>query len=325
MHQKSIKWGIIGCGNIAHKFAEDLQLSPAATLSAVASRSLSKAEKFAKTYDCPMAFGDYEQMLAEADLDIVYIATPHNLHYDHTMLCLRYRRHVLCEKPLSINSDRVLQMQRYATQQGCMLMEALWSHFLPALVKARSIITSGEIGEVLHLRADFGFAAPYHPEKRLYNKSLAGGALLDVGIYPCYLLLQVLGRPDRVQASATFAETGVDVHTGILASYTTGQQAYLEASFRSTTPCIAEVYGTAGKVVIHSRWHEADSLTVLRGDNIEEVHLPKTGNGYYHELEAVQQTLLMGGINPPFTAADSREIIHLLDRIRQEIGLEYDF
>ncbi len=208
---RTYNWAILGLGNIAHKFAEDLALVPGARLHAVASRSLDKAQAFAATYGVPHAVGSYEDLLAVPDLDAVYIATPHSEHHAHTLLCLRAGLPVLCEKAFALNARQAQEMIEVAQAQGVFLMEAFWTRFFPAIGHALELVRAGRIGEVKHLVADFGFAATYEPAGRLFDPVLAGGSLLDIGVYTLFISQLFLGTPTTVRAVATPTGTGVDL------------------------------------------------------------------------------------------------------------------
>jgi len=179
-------WGIIGMGRIAHKFAQDLQLLPNARLWAVASQDTTRAAAFAGQYKAPHHYGSYEAILSCPELDVVYIATPHVTHCSNTLMCLEAGIPVLCEKPLAMNAAEAESMVQTARQRQVFLMEAMWTRFLPATLQMLKWIEEGRIGEVISVKADFGFRAPFDPQSRIYNKALGGGALLDIGIYPAF-------------------------------------------------------------------------------------------------------------------------------------------
>ncbi len=318
-----IKWGIIGCGKIAAKFAADLALVSGGELHAVASRSLARAQSFADEHGAVLFFDSYAALVECAEIDAIYVATPHTFHQEHTLFSLHAGKHVLCEKPMGINHGQVVSMLEAAVASDRLLMEALWTHFLPAVIAAKAAITAGDIGEVSHMRSDFGFAANPDPSLRLLNPYLGGGALLDIGIYPAYIMLEVLGEPSEIAVQTTLGDTGVDLHTAVMAKYDSGQHAYLEASLRVETSCTTTVYGDKGHIVINSRWHETDSYTIVRGADVKTVTLPKTGFGYYHEIVAFNQSLRGRSMQPPFPHSNSERLIRFLDLVRGEIGLRY--
>src|SRR6187402_265920 len=195
--KKKIRWGILGCGKIANKFATDLQLIEDAELVAVASRDVEKGKAFASLFHARLNFNTYEALASCDEVDVIYIATPHGFHLEHTSLCLQHSKAVLCEKPMAINSKQVKEMIDLAQKQKVFLMEAFWTKFLPQYQKVVELIQAGEIGTIKMIEADFGFKATSPTPQRLYDVALGGGALLDVGIYPVFLALSLLGRPNE--------------------------------------------------------------------------------------------------------------------------------
>ena len=254
---KTYNWGIIGLGKIAHKFAKDLQTLPNVKLWAVASTSQLRADDFAAEYGVPNAFGTYEDLVNCPDLDVVYIATPHTGHFPCTILCLKNKIPVLCEKPFGINAVEVEKMIQTAKENDTFLMEALWTRFLPKTIEILRLIEEDKIGKIVEIHADFGFKATFDPESRLFKKELGGGSLLDIGIYPLFLSLLLLGEPTEIQANAIFGSTNADESTSMILTYkTTNQVAVLHSTLRATTPTEAFIYGEKGHIHIHSRFHE---------------------------------------------------------------------
>lgn len=322
---KTIRWGVIGPGRIAHKFVQDLAKVPGSTLSAVASRSLDRAQAFANEYGAPYAYGSYEALLECPELDVVYVASPHNGHLRHTLLCIKASIPVVCEKPFSINECYVGDMIEMAETFDTYLMEALWTRFMPTTRHALSLVQQGVIGEVLGVKADFGFKGIYDPESRLFNPKLAGGALLDIGIYPVFWSYLMLGKPATIKASACMSPTGVDASTGMVFTYEGGQFAFLDCTFMAKTSCEAFVYGTEGVIKVHGRWHESQALTVERYDEAPEtIRFDRDTWGYDYEIAAVAEDLRAGRKqNADWSLENSRELIQLLDQVREEIGLIY--
>jgi len=320
------RWGILGPGKIAHKFAQDLTNIPNAELYAVGSRSMDRAQSFADTYQIPHAFGSYHDLAAFDPLDVIYIATPHNGHFENTLMCLGQGKAVLCEKPLAINGREVNQMIKEAQQQGVFLMEAIWTRFLPQTHYVLDLISQGMIGEVHSVKADFGFPAPYDPQGRLFNPNLGGGALLDIGIYPLFLSLLILGKPTDIKASAVMAPTGVDVEHGILLTYETNTCAHLHATLRNLTRSEAFIYGTEGYIQIHTRWHEPPgTVTLVRGEERPMVKdFPDSSNGYRYEALEVMNCLEQGKKeSDQLPHQFSRDLMELLDTVRVRMGLVY--
>ncbi len=323
---KNIRWGILGLGKIAHKFAADLLLVDSAVLQGVASRSEDKAKAFGSQYGAINHYGSYEALLNDPEIDVVYIATPHVLHYENTMSCLAHNKAVLCEKPMGMNAQQVAHMIQTAQEKELFLMEGIWTCFVPATKKLLELLDQKAIGQLLTLQADFGFKAPYEPEKRLFKKALGGGALLDIGLYPLFLSLLVLGKPKTLKALARFTETGVDSYVSIIAEFEAAAMGLLEATLETKTPTVAEIYGTQGKIKIHSRFHQSEAISLYDADeNESRFDLPLSGNGYVHEIEEVHACLLAGQTESNKLPLDiSLELAELLDQVRQEIGLHYD-
>ncbi len=322
---KIYNWGIIGLGKIAHKFAEDLRLLKNARLHAVASRSKEKALAFAEQYHAEHAYGSYAEIVNCPELDIVYIATPHIAHCDNAVMCLEHQIPVLCEKPFAMNATEVKRMISLAKFQKTYLMEALWTRFLPTIEQTLSLIESGVIGEVISLKADFGFRAPFEAKGRLFNQNLGGGALLDVGIYPVFLSLLLFGNPIDTKAIATIGKTNVDENCSVLLKYANHKMAVLQASIVTKTSNEAIVYGTKGMIRINSRWHEPTSVTLmLEGEEPKDYFFEFKGNGYLYEAQAVMNDLAKGQKENPLMTLDfSLDLIELLDRIRREAGIFY--
>lgn len=319
------RWGILGPGRIAHKFVQDLLTLPDAQLYAVASSDQQRADEFAQQYQIPHAFGSYDELLTLPDLDVVYIATPHVKHHENALMLLKGGVAVLGEKPFAMDSAQVKEMVELARSKKVFLMEALWSRFMPVLQKAKQLADDGAIGTITGVRADFGFAAPFLPDKRLFNKSLGGGALLDIGIYPLFWSYFLLGMPQSIKASAIFGSTGVDEQCGMVLAYPNGELALLDSTLRARTPCEAFVYGTDGLIRVGSRWHEAQELTLERnGHEPELVSVERTTFGYEYEAQHVMQCLAKGRTESPlWSLDDSLNLMQLLDAVRAETGIIY--
>jgi len=321
---KIYKWGIIGPGKIAHKFAEGLTEVPGAELYAVASRSLAKAEEFAKEFNATKFYGSYKDLIKDEEVDIIYIATPHVFHYEHTLLCLKHKKAVLCEKPFAMNKEQVNEMILTAKKENIFLMEALWTYFLPHYQYVLELVKSEKFGKITGLEANFGFEAPYLPEKRLFNKDLGGGSLLDIGIYPVFAALTLLGKPDTISAKAEFSETGVDESCSIVFNYQNGVRANLLSTINKTTTTSATINFELATVTINRRFHEPTSVTILQNNQEETISFDVNTNGYNFEAEHVQQMLAQGRTESTVMSFEkSLELIGLLDEIREEIGLVY--
>lgn len=317
MKQK-VNWGIIGLGKIAHKFAYDLSLAEDGHLQAVASRSYTKAQKFATEYPAQKVYGTYLELLRDPAVDIVYIALPHSQHFEFSLLALQNNKAVLCEKPLGLNPAEVTKLQAEARSRKLFIMEGLWTRFIPATQKLLSLLEQKVIGEIISLKADFGFKPEFDPQSRLFNLALGGGSLLDIGLYPLYLSLLALGKPSEIRAFARFSKTGVDSHCQMLLQFPSGALAQLESSFEAITPTEAFIYGTKGSLKIHSRFHHPEKITLSLNDDIKEVfELEVRGHGYVHEIEAVNQNLLAGVTeNELLSHNESLELSQLIAQVK---------
>ncbi len=325
MHsKKDINWGILGCGKIAHKFSEDLKFVPSAKLYAVASRNLKKAQNFANAYNANCFYGNYKELVAHPDIDVIYIATPHVFHYEHTLLCLHHKKAVLCEKPFAMNFSQVEEMIKTAKKNNVFLMEALWTYFLPHYQYVLDIVTSKELGNIKKLTADFGFTTTFDPESRVFNKKLGGGSLLDVGIYPLFAALSSIGYPDDVKASATIGKTGVDENCTIQLHYNNGVTASLFSSVTQETNTEAVLEFEKGTILINSRFHEPSSIIINKNGKSELKEFNVTTNGYDFEAIHVQKMLLDNRIESNIMSFEkSLQLITLLDAVRDKIGLYY--
>src|SRR5690606_9695566 len=324
MRSRTFKWGILGAGNIAGKFASDLKMVPGAELYAVASRDPEKARELAKVNGFSKSYGSYVELVNDDSVDIIYIATPHVFHFEHTLLCLKHKKAVLCEKPFAMNLAQVEEMIAVAQENKVFLMEALWTYFLPHYKYLLNIVSSGKYGKILNLKADFGFEAPFLPEKRLYNKKLGGGSLLDIGIYPVFAALTLMGFPDEIEADAEICDTGVDEACAIKFKYTNGATAILDSTIKKATPTTAIIDFEKAKVTLINRFHQPTSIKINIDGKEEEITFDVPTIGYYYEAEHVQQMLEEGRTESTvMTFEKSRQLISLLDDIRHKIVLEY--
>lgn len=321
---KKIKWGIIGPGKIANKFAADLAISNDSVLYGVASRDLDKAKAFGDKYGATKYYSSYEQLAEDPEIDVIYIATPHVFHYENTMMCLKKGKAVLCEKPMGINANQVEEMLQEAAKQQVFLMEAIWTRFIPATEKMLALLEQNAIGDVLFVHADFGFKGDGNPEGRLLNKKLGGGSLLDIGIYPIYLSLLVLGLPTEIKALARMTATEVDSYCSMLFNYSNDSKAILESTIEAKTPTEACIYGTEGTIKLHSRFHHANKITLTKNGEDEVFNIGYEGNGYFHEIEEVNNCLIQGLTqSSKLPLRLSLDLIKIIDRVKNEIGLNY--
>lgn len=321
-----VRWGIIGCGQIASVFAEALCELEDAELLAVGSRSLDKAKGFGERFGAERAYGSYAELAADDDIDVVYVATPHPFHMENTLLCIEAGKAVLCEKPLAVNFREAGRMIEAARAKGIFLMEAMWTRFIPAIVKLRQLLSGGVIGQVRMLEADFGYRFDFDPEHRVFNLELAGGALLDVGIYPVSLASMIFGRqPETIAGLADIGKTGVDEQSAFVLRYSEGELAVLYCAVRTETPGEAGVIGTEGMIKVHYPFWRSKCLTICReGGEDEIIDLPFECNKFCFEAEHVQNCLREGKKQSDIMTLDeSMVIMETMDRIRGQWGLRY--
>ena len=325
MTSKIIKWGILGPGKIADKFAKDLSLVEGAHLQSVASRSLDRAHAFAEQHIITSSFQSYESMIKEEDLDIIYIATPHAFHLEQALLCLQNGIAVLCEKPAGLNRKEVQKMVDASRANQTFYMEALWTRFIPAISLILNIIESGEMGEVENVEAEFSFIAPVDPLNRLYNLALGGGSILDIGIYPAFLAYLLLGIPDGITATGQLHATGADQTCSMNFSYGAKKSAALHSSivFESNMP--ARITMTKGYILMQPRWHEAPAITIIKaGEEPVTVECPTTGKGFTHEILECHKCLREGCIeSTKWSHQNSLDLIGILDEVRRQVGVVY--
>ncbi|WP_299536582.1 Gfo/Idh/MocA family oxidoreductase [Ulvibacterium sp.] len=322
----TIRWGIIGPGKIAHSFAKDLKLVSDGVLTAVASRDITKAELFAKEYNAKHAFGSYEELFNCVEVDAIYVATPHNLHAQWSISAMDHGKHVLCEKPMGVNLTEVKEMIASALQNQVFLMEALWSRFNPTIRKVKQLIDTGELGDIGYLHADFAFYGLDRSEEgRVLNPYLAGGSLLDIGIYPIFLAYTMLGKPKAIKATSKFYKTGVEIQTSMIFEYEKAQ-ALLYSGLTSNSEMKAEIAGSKGSVFIHPRWHEAQGYSMEKDGTLDKFNLPTKGKGYTYEIKEVHSCLKSGKLESAlWSHQNSLDLIGLLDEVRRLAGILFPF
>jgi len=321
----TVRWGILGTGKIARAFATALQDVPGAMLAGVASRSLDKAQSFAAEFRAGAAYGSYEALAAAADIDLVYVATPHPQHAENALLALGAGKGVLVEKPFTMNLREAERLVASARSKNLFLMEAMWTRFMPALAQVKRLIALGEIGSVQQVVADFGFTANFGPEHRVFNPDLGGGALLDLGIYPLSIAASLLGPVAAVQAQAQMGPTGVDVQTGFTLKHAGGAMSVCSCSFLARTPGELTVSGARGHIRMNTMFHRARSITVALDDgSTRTIDTPYLGNGYVHEAIEAQRCFSAGLIESPrMTHDETLALMGVMDEIRRQIGLRY--
>jgi predicted dehydrogenase len=324
MTHPTIRWGILGTGNIAGQFARGLHDSPGAELIAVGSRSLGTARQFGRQFDVAHCHGSYADLVHDPDVDVVYVSTPHSLHRDNTLTALEAGKAVLCEKPLALNAAQATEMIALAREKQLFLMEGMWTRFLPPFVHLRQLLAEEKVGDVRLVSADLGFDSAFDPHSRLFDPALGGGALLDVGVYPISLATMILGAPDSISGEADICSTGVDEHAAIALRYPGGQLASLYASLRTRTPQQALIVGTRGSVHIHSHWWKGGAMEITVGQHVHHVQLAIEGDGYQYEANEVVRCLRAGKLESDvMPLRQSMIALQIMDELRSLWGLKY--
>jgi predicted dehydrogenase len=317
MSDITIKWGILGTGLIAQVFTEDLLRLPGHEVLAVGSRTPRSAEAFAGRHGITRAYGSYADLAADDEVDVVYVATPHPGHYPNAALCLEAGRAVLVEKPFTVTAADSELLVALARKRGLFAMEAMWTRFNPLIRTLRTLVADGAIGEVMAVYADFAEHLPYDPAHRVWSTDTAGGALLDLGIYPVSFAWMLLGAPETVQATTAAAPNGVDANTGILLGYSTGAVALLHCGLLAKSPQTAMVIGTKGRVEVASPFFRPPAMTLHRdGAEPETFTLEIEGHGYTYQAEEVARCLRAGELESPLMPLDeSMAILGTIDTI----------
>ncbi|GAB3268958.1 Gfo/Idh/MocA family protein [Arthrobacter pigmenti] len=329
---RTLNWGVIATGNIAAAVTADLARLPDARLYAVSSRSQDRAGQFAAKYGFTRSYYDggrptsgYEQLLADPEIDAVYVATPHGQHYEVAGAALRAGKHVLCEKSLTINSREAAELIKLAETNQRFLMEAVWTRFLPSVQRAWEVARSGELGDIQWLQADLGFPAPYDPNARIWALNDGGGALLDLTVYPLTWALGVLGWPGSYTVTGSINPDGVDRQNALQLSYSSGAQAQLTSSLAASSPRTVTIAGTKGWLRTNAPLHNPTELTIdtletgLRVETLEQI-----GNGYVYELRETTRCIQSGMTeSPTMPKQDSLKTMQFFDEVRRELGVRY--
>lgn len=321
----TLRWGIIGTGGIARQFTRDLLLA-GHQVAAVGSRTAGGAGRFAAEFGLPAAHASYEQLVSDPAVDLVYVATPHPFHYANAALALDAGKHVLVEKPFTLNAAEARRLVDQAGRAGLLVLEAMWTRWLPHMARLREIVAAGTIGDIRSMSADHTQALPADPAHRVNALELGGGALLDLGIYPVSFASALFGPPESVQATATFRETGADTQVATMFRYPGGQIATTYSASVTRGPNVASVLGTEGRIEIDPVWYTASGLRVYdrNRDLTEEFRPAVTGRGMQYQAAEAERLVAAGQtaseILPP---AESVAIMATLDEVRRQIGLRY--
>jgi predicted dehydrogenase len=325
IQNRKIRWGIIGLGNIAHKFASDLLTIEDTELYAVASRNQEKADEFANKYSAKKAFNTYEALANDPNIDAVYIATPHALHKENTMMCLEKGIAVLCEKPFAMNAGEVNDMISKAKEKNVLLMEALWTYFLPHYKYVLELIKNKTYGNITKLEANFGFQRPYDTSTRLFNKNLGGGSLLDIGIYPIFAALSTLGLPKNIEAHATFFENRTDSSCNMIFKYST-VEAHLKSSLLEVLPTELILHCEKAIIKINTMFHMPTTVSIIIDgkEDVIDFNYDSNIHGYKYETIHFNQLLKNSKTESDIMTFEfSQQLIKLLDNVRNIIQLEY--
>jgi len=322
---KKIRWGIVGPGCIANKFAQAVKNVDCAELRAVASRSEDKGREFADKYDIPLVFCGYEVMAASDEIDAVYIATPHPFHQPCAELFMNSKKHVLCEKPLCVNAEQARMLKESAVRNGVFCMEAMWTRFLPAVREICNTVKSGEIGEVMGLEADFCYAIEESEDPKVFDNALAGGSLLDVGVYGLHFASLLFGNNPVSVSSEANVVSGVDRHMNILLRYENGAIANIGSAITLYKPENALIYGTKGFIAVPD-FYGASEFTVVKDGCVETFEHPYIGNGFEEEIYEVCRCIDAGKTESDVLPLDeSIAMLELMDTVRGQCGIVYPF
>lgn len=323
MSQDTVNWGIMGAGRIAHTFMKDAKLVPAARVTGVASRTLATAQNFADTYSDMTVYQNYEQMLADPAIDAIYIASPHTFHVSQCRMAMEAGKHVMCEKPITVSREECESLVSLSEQTGCFFMEALWTYFLPAMRRARQWVEDGRIGKIVQIKGDFGYPIEYGPDKREYNKEVAGGCLLEMGIYPLSFAYYFMHRlPDSMEIEASLAPNGVEDDVMLQASYHS-VNAHLATSYKARLPNWGFIVGTQGYIAIPDFFRASKASLHQLDDCLESFDDKRQGSGFEFEISEACQCILRGhtesGIMPHQTSLDlQQQMENIRDRILPE-------
>jgi predicted dehydrogenase len=326
MHER-VRWAILGTGKIANRFGTALNnISKRAQLLAVGSRSRERAEDFADRYSIPKRYTGYENVIADPDIDIVYIGTPGVFHHRDVTMCLEGGKHVLCEKPLTINAQEAESLIELARRKDCFLMEAMWTRFFPIHVRIRELLSQDAIGELRGLTANFIATVPADPKNRFYDVHLGAGVLLDLGSYGISWAYNLFGPPEEVTGLAFFGETGADYQSACILRHKGGRISTITASMISFDVKEAVVYGSQGKIVVHEPWYKPTAISVYhKGEVPKTVKFPLNSyNGYEYEALAVMDCIQDGKTEcETMPLHETLEIIKIMDGLRAQWGFTY--
>ena len=323
----NFSWGILGTGGIAQAFVDDLQLAEGHSIGAVGSRSLTKAQEFAKLLPGAVAYGSYEELVHDKNIDAIYVATPHPMHEEHTLLALNAGKPVLCEKPFAISAKQAQVMIDTARKNKVALLEAMWTRYLPHIATVREILAAGTLGQIQTVEADHGQRLADQNIPRLIDPALGGGALLDLGIYPVSFLHLVLGTPTHITARAVMTDSGVDAQTSAIFDYADGAQGVINTTMIAQTPCRAVISGLLGRLEIDTTFYNPTTMRVVLFDGtVTEYPNTYIGHGLREEALEMARVVRAGELESPLMPWEQTlAVMKSMDHMRKQIGLTYPF
>jgi predicted dehydrogenase len=324
MKKEKIRWGIIGAGNIAQAFVKDFSLIKNGELVAIAARDKERAAAFALAHNIPIAY-NYEELYNSAEVDAVYISTTHNFHFEQSRQCMLHGKAVLCEKPITINDTESKQLTALSQEKNIFLMEAMWSYFLPAIIKAQQWINEGRIGALKVIQADFAYPMEKKSEGRMYSPLLAGGALLDLGVYPVALATLFMGKkPSSITATGTITKTGVDANAGMLLQYDNAT-ATLFTSMETRMTNKLRLFGETGYIEVPDFWRAYGCKLFDKEYQLQEsFDDERTSHGFIYQMQHATHRILKNEIESNImTHQRSNGIQEIMTEVRRQIGLKY--
>ena len=324
---RSFRWGIIGPGRIAQKFANCVEALPNSKVQAIASRSSSNLHRLVSDLHADVGYQSYEELASDQNVDAIYIATPHRFHYDNAMLCLKYGKPLLIEKAFTVNSHEAVNLAAEAKQRGVFLMEAMWTRFLPVYRQVKQWLDSGKIGEVRLVISSLGFIAKRDIKDRLLNPELAGGTVLDLGVYAMAVSQMVFNKPPvYIKAQGFVGETGVDEAISTSLDYGDGSYSQFACTFLTNPSMQVDIFGTKGKITILPVYNSSERASITIKGHEKSVHMPHRINGFEYQIEEAQRCIKSGKLESPLMPlSDSIDNMRVLDEIRSQIGVSYAF
>ncbi len=323
---KCVNWGILATGKIAHTFAKAVNYVDGAKLYACASRTVEKAEDFGRQYGAEKAYGSYEELARDENIDVVYIASPMSCHYENAKLCLENGRNVLCEKSVTLNGEQLSELLELAKEKNLFFMEAMWTKCLPAFLKAKQWIAEGRIGEIRAIRADFSNAVDFDPEDRLFRPELGGGALLDLGVYPISMITAFLGfEPEEIHSAVNIGKLGVDMNESVIMQYKNAYASFV-AGFDIDNDNRCVIVGTEGRIAFNPWAFCTDTVRLYDRCNrlSEESITPHLCNGYEYEIMEVMKCLSEGRKESTLVPqSDTVSVMRIMDSLRKEWNFRY--